>query len=118
MRTLFYLSLASSAGILGALHHAAAQTERPRAPEVESITAADLRADLFFLASVVGQPGVTVPGVQGSRPPGAFGGNLDVKDLKAGTTVYLPVFQPGALFYAGDPPRATARSAAPRSSSP
>ena len=52
---------------------------------------------------VVGQPGVTVPRVQGSRPPGAFGGNLDVKDLKAGTTVYLPVFHPGALFYAGDP---------------
>ena len=52
---------------------------------------------------VIGQPGVTVPGVQGSRPPGAFGGNLDVKDLKAGTTVYLPVFHPGALFYAGDP---------------
>ncbi|HXV62472.1 MAG TPA: acetamidase/formamidase family protein [Vicinamibacteria bacterium] len=52
---------------------------------------------------VVGQPGVTLPGVQSSRPPGAFGGNLDVKDLKAGTTVYLPVFQPGALFYTGDP---------------
>ena len=52
---------------------------------------------------VVGEPGVTVPGVQGSRPPGPFGGNLDVKDLKAGTTVYLPVFHPGALFYAGDP---------------
>ena len=52
---------------------------------------------------VVGQPGVTVPGVQGSRPPGAFGGNLDVKDLKAGTKVYLPVFHPGALFYVGDP---------------
>ena len=52
---------------------------------------------------VVGQPGVTVPGVQGSRPPGPFGGNLDVKDLKAGTTLYLPVFQPGALFYVGDP---------------
>ena len=52
---------------------------------------------------VVGEPGVSVPGVQGSRPPGRFGGNLDVKDLKAGTTVYLPVFHPGALFYAGDP---------------
>ena len=51
----------------------------------------------------VGQPGVTVPGVQGSRPPGPFGGNLDVKDLKVGTTLYLPVFQPGALFYTGDP---------------
>ncbi len=52
---------------------------------------------------VMGQPGVTMPGVQGSRPPGAFGGNLDVKDLKAGTTLYLPVFQRGALFYTGDP---------------
>ncbi|WP_419166697.1 acetamidase/formamidase family protein [Candidatus Palauibacter sp.] len=54
-------------------------------------------------APVVGEPGVTVPGVQGSRPPGPFGGNLDVKDLTAGTTVYLPVFHPGALFYTGDP---------------
>ena len=54
-------------------------------------------------APVVGQPGVTVPGVQSSRPPGAFGGNLDVKDLTAGTTLYLPVFQTGALFYVGDP---------------
>ena len=52
---------------------------------------------------VVGEPGVTVPGVQASRPPGAFGGNLDVKDLTAGSTLYLPVFHPGALFYVGDP---------------
>ena len=51
----------------------------------------------------VGQPGVTVPGVQGSRPPGPFGGNMDVKDLTAGTTLYLPVFHPGARFYVGDP---------------
>ncbi len=52
---------------------------------------------------VLGEPGVTVPGVQSSRPPGAFGGNLDVKDLTVGTKVYLPVFHPGALFYVGDP---------------
>ncbi len=52
---------------------------------------------------VDGQPGVTVPGIQSSRPPGAFGGNMDVRDLTAGTTLYLPVFQPGALFYVGDP---------------
>ena len=52
---------------------------------------------------VVGQPGVTVPGVQGSRPPGPFGGNMDVKDLAAGATLYLPVFHPGARFYVGDP---------------
>jgi acetamidase/formamidase len=52
---------------------------------------------------IVGQPGVTVPGVQSSTPPGAFGGNLDVKHLKAGATLYLPVFHHGALFYTGDP---------------
>jgi acetamidase/formamidase len=28
---------------------------------------------------------------------------MDVKDLTAGSTLYLPVFQPGALFYTGDP---------------
>jgi acetamidase/formamidase len=51
----------------------------------------------------VGEPGVTVAGVQGSRPPGPFGGNMDVNDLGVGTTLYLPVFHPGALFYVGDP---------------
>jgi len=38
---------------------------------------------------VVGQPGVTVAGVQRSTAPGPFGGNLDVKDVKAGTTPSL-----------------------------
>ena len=34
--------------------------------------------------------------------PRKFGGNMDNKDLKPGTTLYLPVFNAGALFYAGD----------------
>jgi acetamidase/formamidase len=38
-----------------------------------------------------------------SVPPGMYGGNMDVKDLGAGTTVYLPVFVEGANFYTGDP---------------
>lgn len=38
-----------------------------------------------------------------SVPPGAFGGNLDIKELTAGSTVYLPVQVPGALAYVGDP---------------
>lgn len=37
-----------------------------------------------------------------SGPPGLFGGNLDCKELVAGATLYLPVFQKGALFYTGD----------------
>ena len=34
--------------------------------------------------------------------PGPFGGNMDASDVKEGTTVYLPVFHDGALFYFGD----------------
>ena len=52
---------------------------------------------------VLGEPGVDVEGVQSSGPPGAFGGNLDVKHLTAGSSLFLPVFHPGAQFYVGDP---------------
>jgi acetamidase/formamidase len=37
-----------------------------------------------------------------SGPPGPFGGNIDLKDLTAGSTLYLPVYVPGALFMCGD----------------
>ncbi len=37
-----------------------------------------------------------------TKPPGAFGGNIDFKHLIAGSTLYLPVFNEGALFYTGD----------------
>ena len=37
-----------------------------------------------------------------SRPPGAFGGNLDLKQLTRGSTLYLPVYNSGALFFTGD----------------
>ena len=37
-----------------------------------------------------------------TKPPGAFGGNLDFRHLIAGSTLYLPVFNEGALLYTGD----------------
>ncbi len=37
-----------------------------------------------------------------TRPPGSFGGNLDVRELCAGSTLYLPVYNKGALFSCGD----------------
>jgi acetamidase/formamidase len=37
-----------------------------------------------------------------TRPPGPFGGNLDVRELCAGSTLYLPVYNAGALFSCGD----------------
>jgi len=35
-------------------------------------------------------------------PPGTFGGNMDIRQLTEGTTVYLPVQVDGALFSCGD----------------
>jgi acetamidase/formamidase len=37
-----------------------------------------------------------------TRPPGPFGGNLDVRELCVGSTLYLPVYNQGALFSCGD----------------
>jgi len=37
-----------------------------------------------------------------TRPPGPFGGNLDVRELCAGSRLFLPVFNRGALFSCGD----------------
>ncbi len=35
-----------------------------------------------------------------TRPPGVFGGNMDVRELSRGATLYLPVLNKGALFSA------------------
>ena len=37
-----------------------------------------------------------------SNPPGRHAGNMDNKELVAGSTLYIPVFAPGALFEIGD----------------
>jgi acetamidase/formamidase len=42
------------------------------------------------------------PGEHSTVPPRASGGNMDIKQLTAGTTLYLPVGVDGALFSAGD----------------
>src|SRR5690349_17739766 len=34
--------------------------------------------------------------------PGNYGANLDYNQIREGTTVYLPVFAPGALLFVGD----------------
>jgi len=34
--------------------------------------------------------------------PGDFGGNMDARELREGTTVYLPIYHDGAYFYFGD----------------
>ncbi|MGH3203913.1 MAG: acetamidase/formamidase family protein [Streptosporangiaceae bacterium] len=43
-----------------------------------------------------------VPGPHRIAPPGAGAGNIDTRDLVAGSRLWLPVLVPGALFSAGD----------------
>ena len=42
------------------------------------------------------------PGLHSVVPPRRVGGNLDIRDLAAGTVLYLPVEVAGALFSVGD----------------
>jgi acetamidase/formamidase len=64
------------------------------------------------------EPGITIPlrpffgsmgvapapdaGRVSSVPPGRHAGNLDNRELVAGSTLYIPIFVPGALFEVGD----------------
>jgi acetamidase/formamidase len=58
----------------------------------------------FPLAPMLGIVGVTPTGPRRhSVPPGAFGGNLDVRDLQVGSRLYLGVETDGAGCYFGDP---------------
>jgi len=72
----------------------------PGADRVEFAPGVTLPLTPFF-----GSIGVAPPPLVGrisSRPPGWHGGNLDNKDLVAGSTLYLPVHAPGALLSIGD----------------
>jgi acetamidase/formamidase len=86
------------------------ENERPAA----KVTVMDLKRNVALFG-----PGVEVPlgpfmGVMAllppdsdganrrSGPPGLFAGNLDLKELVDGSTLYIPVFHPGGLFYTGD----------------
>ena len=42
------------------------------------------------------------PGLHSVIPPRRVGGNLDIRDLSAGTVLYLPIEVGGALFSVGD----------------
>jgi len=59
-----------------------------------------LPLDPFFGILAVAPPPAW--GRVGAAEPRAFGGNIDNKELRPGTTLYLPVFNEGALFSAGD----------------
>ncbi|WP_040979497.1 acetamidase/formamidase family protein [Oceanobacillus jeddahense] len=52
----------------------------------------------------LGTMGVCPKDADGSpiMPPGTFGGNIDVRQLTVGATLYLPIQEKGALFSCGD----------------
>ncbi len=72
--------------------------------ELEKELSRSLAPAVVPLAPFAGIMGVA-PGEEGefkTRPPGIFGGNMDVRDLITGSTLFLPVLNPGALFSTGD----------------
>ncbi|HYW40354.1 MAG TPA: acetamidase/formamidase family protein [Terriglobales bacterium] len=42
------------------------------------------------------------PGVTSSVPPGPHAGNTDLNEMAEGSTMFIPVWKPGALIYTGD----------------
>ena len=86
-------------------------------PELTWIYQADLSKRTVLFEALSGEIAIELPlepmlGTVGLAPsmreartslvPGAFGGNMDSPDVKAGATVYLGVNVPGALFSVGD----------------
>src|SRR5262245_13947767 len=84
--------------------------ERGAGTKIIALDKKNMTAELF--------PGIVVPlrpffgsmgvapapeiGRVSSNPPGKHAGNMDNKELVVGSTLYIPVFVPGALFEVGD----------------
>ena len=89
------------------------------APIYTKVIPLDMERNVGFFRPSNGRPNIEIPlkpfmGIMGvvpanreeavnSIPPGIYGGNIDIKHIGEGTSLYLPVQVPGALFYAGDP---------------
>ena len=71
----------------------------------EAMTAEFFPGIVVPLRPFFGSMGVAPPpevGRVSSNPPSRFAGNMDNRELVAGSTLYIPVFVPGALFAVGD----------------
>lgn len=79
------LDLARNVGILELPNSASKRIEMPLKPMLGRLAVAPAGGEAF-----------------GGLWPGNFGGNMDAADAREGTTVYLPIFHDGALFYFGD----------------
>jgi acetamidase/formamidase len=73
--------------------------------DAKTMTAEFAPGIVIPLRPFFGSMGVAPPPEAGrvsSNPPGTHAGNLDNKALVAGTTLFIPVHAPGALFEVGD----------------
>lgn len=70
----------------------------------EAMLGRDQHGHTLKLRPFMGEMGMppAEPGVHSTVPPRPCGGNIDCKELVAGTTLYLPIAVPGALFSTGD----------------
>jgi amidase len=84
-RFVWRLDRARNVGILDLPNSASKRIEIPLQPMLGRLAVAPAGEEAF-----------------GGLWPGRFGGNMDSPDAREGTTVYLPIFHDGALFYFGD----------------
>lgn len=84
-RFVWQLDRLRNVGILDLPNSASKRIEVPLRPMLGRLAVAPAGTEVF-----------------GGLWPGNFGGNMDSSDAREGTTVYLPVFHDGALFYFGD----------------
>jgi acetamidase/formamidase len=84
-RFVWQLDRQRNVGILDLPNSASKRIEVPLRPMLGRLAVAPAGTEVF-----------------GGLWPGNFGGNMDSSDAREGTTVYLPVFHDGALFYFGD----------------
>lgn len=67
-----------------------------------AIFSTDIQIPLNPFMGIMGVAPPRSSGMVSTTPPGPWGGNMDLKELIKGSTLYLPVFNKGAQFYTGD----------------
>jgi acetamidase/formamidase len=67
-----------------------------------ALFAPDIEIPLNPFMGIMAVSPPTSLGMVSSTPPGAWGGNMDLRFLGKGSTLYLPVFNRGAQFFTGD----------------
>lgn len=72
--------------------------------DADAMTGTDQYGHTIALRPFMGVMGMPPdePGIHSTIPPRFCGGNIDCKELVAGSILYLPISVPGALFSVGD----------------